>query len=75
MLRYDFEVVAFMWKANKMDFLIWCVSFLLTLFMGMQVGIITAILLSMVSLLFRMSRMPMEELLRHKVSTDAIELF
>ena len=61
---YDFEIVAFMWKANKMDSLIWGVAFFVTLFLGMQVGIISAILLSMVSLLFRMSRMPMEQLMR-----------
>eukprot|EP00750_Incisomonas_marina_P033160 INCI9592.2.p1 GENE.INCI9592.2~~INCI9592.2.p1 ORF type:complete len:828 (+),score=164.21 INCI9592.2:178-2661(+) len=63
---YDFGIVVFLWKANKMDFLIWVVAFVLTLFMGMQVGIIVAIVLSVVSLLFRMSRMPMEQLMRRK---------
>lgn len=34
---YDFNIAVFFWKANKIDFIIWIVSLLLTLFFGMQV--------------------------------------
>lgn len=66
---YDFNRVRIMWYTSKTDVLVFLVALLATLFAGLQVGILSAIALSLISMLNSMSKMPMELLLRRKGTT------
>jgi SulP family sulfate permease len=58
----NFKEAAFLWKANKLDFWLMLATFLATLFLGIEVGIITGVGLSLIVLIFRTSRPYVTEL-------------
>ena len=43
----DFGEAVYLWKVHKLDFLTWCVSFLCTILFGVQIGLASAIILSL----------------------------
>jgi SulP family sulfate permease len=58
----NFKEAAFLWKANKLDFWLMLATFLATLFLGIEFGIITGVGLSLIILIFRTSRPYVTEL-------------
>ena len=52
----NFKEAGFLWKANKLDFWLMLVTFLATLLLGIEFGIITGVGLSLIILIFRTSR-------------------
>ena len=45
-----------LWKVNKMECLVWSVTFLLTLFLGITIGVLTGMGLSLVLVILRVAR-------------------
>jgi SulP family sulfate permease len=52
----NFKEARFLWRANKLDFWLMLVTFLATLLLGIEFGIITGVGLSLIILIFRTSR-------------------
>jgi SulP family sulfate permease len=52
----NFKEARFLWRANKLDFWLMLVTFLATLLLGIEIGIITGVGLSLIILIFRTSR-------------------
>jgi len=52
----NFREARFLWKANKLDFWLMLATFLATLLLGIEFGIITGVGLSLIILIFRTSR-------------------
>jgi len=52
----NFKEAGFLWKANKLDFWLMLATFLATLLLGIEFGIITGVGLSLIILIFRTSR-------------------
>jgi SulP family sulfate permease len=52
----NFKEARFLWRANKLDFWLMFVTFLATLLLGIEIGIITGVGLSLIILIFRTSR-------------------
>jgi MFS superfamily sulfate permease-like transporter len=52
----DYEEPAFLWKTNKADCGLLLIAFSLTLFLGVQTGIITAVVMSLVHQIYLSSR-------------------
>ncbi|MGB0891269.1 MAG: SulP family inorganic anion transporter [Flavobacteriaceae bacterium] len=58
----NFKEAAFLWKANHLDFWLMLATFLATLFLGIEFGIIVGVGLSLIVLIFRTSRPYITEL-------------
>jgi SulP family sulfate permease len=58
----NFTEAKFLWKANQLDFWLLLVTFLATLFLGIEYGISAGVSLSLVVLVFRTSRPHIAEL-------------
>ena len=58
----NFKEAAFLWKANHLDFWLMLATFLATLFLGIEFGIIVGVGLSLIVLIFRTSRPYIAEL-------------
>ena len=52
----NFKEAGFLWKANQLDFCLMLSTFIATLFLGIEFGIITGVGLSLIVLIFRTSR-------------------
>jgi SulP family sulfate permease len=52
----NFKEAIFLWKANQLDFFLMLVTFLATLLLGIEQGIIIGVSLSLIILIFRTSR-------------------
>ena len=52
----NFKEAAFLWKANNLDFWLMLSTFIATLFLGIEYGIIIGVGLSLIILIFRTSR-------------------
>lgn len=52
----NFKEARFLWRANKLDFWLMLATFLATLLLGIEFGIITGVGLSLIILIFRTSR-------------------
>ena len=52
----NFKEASFLWKANQLDFCLMLSTFIATLFLGIEFGIITGVGLSLIVLIFRTSR-------------------
>ena len=52
----NFKEAAFLWKANNLDFWLMLSTFIATLFLGIEYGIIVGVGLSLIILIFRTSR-------------------
>ncbi|MEZ7876061.1 MAG: solute carrier family 26 protein [Polaribacter sp.] len=52
----NFKEAGFLWKANQLDFCLMLATFIATLFLGIEFGIITGVGLSLIVLIFRTSR-------------------
>jgi SulP family sulfate permease len=58
----NFKEARFLWKANQLDFCLMLATFLATLLLGIEFGIITGVGLSLIILIFRTSRPYVAEL-------------
>lgn len=58
----NFKEAGFLWKANKLDFWLMLATFLATLLLGIEYGIIVGVGLSLIILIFRTSRPYVAEL-------------
>ncbi|MFQ3181837.1 MAG: SulP family sulfate permease [Polaribacter sp.] len=58
----NFKEAIFLWKANQLDFFLMLVTFLATLLLGIEQGIIIGVSLSLIILIFRTSRPYVAEL-------------
>lgn len=58
----NFKEAVFLWKANNLDFWLLIVTFLSTLILGIEYGIIVGVSLSLIILIFRTSRPYVTEL-------------
>ncbi|AQS94117.1 sodium-independent anion transporter [Polaribacter sp. BM10] len=58
----NFKEARFLWKANKLDFWLMLATFLATLLLGIEYGIIVGVGLSLIILIFRTSRPYVAEL-------------
>jgi SulP family sulfate permease len=52
----NFKEARFLWKANQLDFCLMLATFLATLLLGIEFGIVTGVGLSLIILIFRTSR-------------------
>ena len=52
----NFKEAGFLWRANQLDFCLMLSTFIATLFLGIEFGIITGVGLSLIVLIFRTSR-------------------
>ena len=58
----NFKEAGFLWKANKLDFWLMLATFLATLLLGIEYGIVVGVGLSLIILIFRTSRPYVAEL-------------
>jgi len=59
---FDYEEFKFLWKVSKKDCLLWVVSFLGTLFLGIELGIAIAVAISLAFVIYESARPHMAEL-------------
>lgn len=51
----DYPEAIYLWHINKFDFLVWNVAFLFTIFLGVEVGIIVSVCVSLVLVIYKVA--------------------
>lgn len=55
---FDLEEVFYLWKIHKLDCFIWLVSFLCTVLLGVQIGLLSAVICSILITLYESAYPP-----------------
>ncbi|KAL4428322.1 hypothetical protein ABPG75_002411 [Micractinium tetrahymenae] len=51
----DYPEFIYLWKVNKLDFVVWNVAFLFTIFLGVEVGIIVSVCVSLLLVIYKIA--------------------